>query len=255
MSEALELERHTMFQVSTSNALVQGVFSKATTVGDLKDHGDFGLGTFDGLDGELVMLEGSCFRATAAGVISRPSDGLGVPFAVVTRFTGDISAHVARVESLNGLTTVADGLRPSENLFAAIRVDGMFNSVSMRAACPASPGEGLVEATRHQSEFAVADVGGSLVGFWSPVYATSVSVPGYHFHFIADDRSVGGHVLELAGRDLDVVAQIESELHIAIPATKEFLEADLSGDHRDALHRAETASFHGSDDPHPPLEP
>jgi len=239
LATAFDLERHSLFQVSTSNALVQGVFSGAVTVRDLKRHGDFGLGTFDGLDGELIMLDGVCHRATGGGAVTSPPDDARVPFAVVTHFQSDLSL-AAGPGSLTDLTTALDASRPSENLFVGIRASGMFERLSLRAACAAEPGEDLVEATAHQSEFRVVDIEGTLVGFWAPLYARAVNVPGYHFHFISGDRRLGGHVLEMEAGPLDVGIHVESELHIAIPETEEFLAADLSGDHQEALHQAET---------------
>jgi acetolactate decarboxylase len=240
LSASFDLDRHSLFQVSTSNALVQGVFRAAVTVADLKRHGDFGLGTFEGLDGELVMLDGVCYRATAGGVVTSPGDDSGTPFAVVTRFRSDHDRTLDSAATMRDLTGHIDDWKPSENLFIGIRVEARFGSLVMRAACKAAPGEGLVEATSHQSEYRATDITGTLVGFWAPRYARAVSVPGYHFHFISNDRTLGGHVLDLAASDLDVAIHIDSELHIAIPETAEFLEADLSGDHEEALDRAET---------------
>lgn len=242
LAAGLEVESHTIFQVSTSNALVQGVFRGAVTVRDLSDHGDMGLGTFDGLDGELILIDGISFRASFGGAVNVADDGARVPFAVITRFHSDVHATIDEGCTLAGLTEVLDRLRPSENLFAAIRGEGRFEELSLRAACPAAPEEGLLEAVRHQSEFSVSRVEGTLVGFWSPIYAGAVNIPGYHFHFIAADRSLGGHVLDLEAKGLDVAVQVESELHLVMPDTPEFLRADLTGRHEAALHQAETAS-------------
>ncbi|HEX2404507.1 MAG TPA: acetolactate decarboxylase [Acidimicrobiia bacterium] len=239
LSTAFDLERHSLFQVSTSNALVQGVFQGAVTVQDLKRNGDFGLGTFDGLDGELVMLDGVCHRATGGGVVTSPPDDARVPFAVVTHFHPDLRL-AAGPGSLADLAAFLDAARPSENLFVGIRVDGRFERLSLRAACAAESGENLIEATAHQSEFTVVQEEGTLVGFWAPLYARAVNVPGYHFHFISEDRRLGGHVLDMEAGPLEVGIHVESELHIAIPETEEFLAADLSGDHQEALHQAET---------------
>ncbi|MGH8951316.1 MAG: acetolactate decarboxylase [Acidimicrobiia bacterium] len=241
LSTAFELDRHSLFQVSTSNALVQGVFRGAVTVGDLKRNGDFGLGTFEGLDGELVMLDGDCYRATGGGVVTSPPDDASVPFAVVTHFHPDTSLTTSP-GSLPDLTAAVDAARPSENLFVGIRVEGRFERLALRAACAAEPGESLVEATAHQSEFTIGDEVGTLVGFWAPLYARAVNVPGYHFHFISEDRAFGGHLLGMEAGSLEVGIHIESELVVAIPETEEFLTADLSGDHQAALHRAETGS-------------
>jgi acetolactate decarboxylase len=240
LADAFELERHALFQVSTSSALVKGVFAGAITVAQLKRHGDTGLGTFAGLDGELVMVEGECFRATAGGVVARADDEREVPFALVTRFVPDLEAETDRVSDIRSLQLQLDRHRPSQNIFAGVRVDGVFHELKMRAACPARDGEGLVAATRHQSEFSASGVEGTLIGFWAPDYTRAVSVPGHHLHFISADRSLGGHVLEMKASRLRIQMQLESEVHLAIPETEEFLAADLDGDHRRALDIAET---------------
>lgn len=239
LAESLGLDRHSLFQVSTSNALVQGLFGGVITVGDLRRHGDFGLGTFTGLDGEMVMIDGSCFRATAGGRIEPADDSRQVPFALVTRYVADFGEEVAEISSLDGLTEMVDSMRPSENLFVGIRIDGRFTQLSMRAVCRARPGENLVEATAHQSEFDVEELSGSLVGFWSPAYSRAIGVPGYHFHFISDDRTVGGHVLGLEAAHAHVGLHTESDLHLALPEVGDFLAADLSGDHATDLRTVE----------------
>lgn len=240
LSEAFQLERHSLFQVSTSNALAEGVFAGAVTLGQLRRHGDFGLGTFEGLDGELILLDGDCFRATAGGVVTDVGDHAEVPFAVVTRFAADITRPVEAMVDIDAVKRRLDGLRPSDNLFTGIRIDASFESLMMRAACPARPGEGLLEATRHQSEFSADATEGTIVGFWAPEYARSVGVPGYHFHFISDDRTIGGHVLDMRIGSGEIQLQTETELHLAIPETAEFLTSDLTGEHRDEIEAAET---------------
>lgn len=245
LSEALELDRHSLFQVSTSNALVQGVFSGTATVGELLRRGDFGLGTFAALDGEMIIVDGQCFRATAEGAVSVADDDREVPFAAVTRFVPDIIGEVDADVDFDALTGRIDRLRPSQNLFVGIRVDGVFDDLTMRAICRAQPGQGLVEASRHQSEFGASGIRGALVGFWSPEYSKSVSVPGYHLHFISYDRALGGHVLGLRGSRLTVSLHTESDLHLALPETAEFLTADLAGDHQSELDEAESKQSTG----------
>lgn len=240
LAEALELERHSLFQVSTSNALVQGVFGGVITVGDLRRHGDFGLGTFSDLDGELVMIDGDCFRVSTGGTVEIADDRLEVPFALVTRFDADLAVTLEESMSLEELTGLIDSSRPSENLFVGLRIDGEFTKLSMRTACKAMPGENLVEATSHQSEFEFEELVGSLVGFWSPPYSRSIGVPGYHFHFISDDRESGGHVLDLQVSRCVIRLHTESDLHLALPGTADFLAADLSGDHDRELEEVET---------------
>ena len=240
LAAAFEIAGHTIYQVSTANALAQGVFQGVVTVATLDEHGDFGLGTFDGLDGELILLDGNCYRATYAGAITEVDPTREVPYAVVTRFSADTSHHFEGVASIADLEACLDETRSSENLFLAIRGDAAFDRLALRAVCPAPPGEGLLEATRHQSEFEGHRVSGTIVGFWTPGYADQVAIGGYHFHFISDDRRFGGHVLDLAATHIDVGVQTETSIQIAIPDASEFRSVDLSGDHRAAIAEAET---------------
>src|ERR1700728_3397210 len=92
LSGYLATPLHTLFQVSTSAALVEGIYQGAVRVSRLLRHGDFGLGTFVDLDGEMVVLDGVCYQISATGAIA-PVDGEQlIPYAVVTRFSSAFRA-------------------------------------------------------------------------------------------------------------------------------------------------------------------
>ncbi len=239
LSESLGIEHHSLFQVSTTGAVVKGIFQGCTTVGDLKEHGDFGLGTYEDLDGELVMLDGHCYQAISDGVIVEARDSWRVPFATVTRFSADQSVSVSAIDEIDTLYRQLDDLRPSENIFVGLRIDGLFDQIDMRAACKAAPGEDLVAATSHQSEYSLKNIRGTIVGFWTPSFAKALNVAGYHIHFISADRKFGGHVLGVKAAQLDVAMHLETDFHIGIPETQAFLEADLQEDPSAALDVAE----------------
>lgn len=239
LANELDLKHHSLFQVSTSSALVEGVFDGCTCVRDLKRHGDFGLGTFEGLDGEMVMLDGVCYQIRGGGMAHVVADSTLVPFATITRFVADQHFRVDQAGSLEELLNQIDGQRPSDNFFAAFRVEGSFENISLRAACKAEPGEKLVDAIEHQSQFVAAQQLGTLVGFWAPAYAKSISVPGYHFHFINAAGNFGGHVFDLSAKELQVSMHVETDVHLAIPETQQFMAADLASDTSSALELAE----------------
>ena len=239
LAEALDLDHHTIYQVSTSGALVQGVYGGCVRVGDLLQHGDFGLGTFDGLDGEGILLDGHCWQARSDGtVVAAPADALA-PFWVVTQFHSDLNQTLDGVSSWADLTTRLDGLRDNANLFVAIRIRGVFEHIRYRVACKAEPGVDLVHATAAQATFDLEQISGTLVGFWTPAYARTINVPGYHLHLISDDQQHAGHVLELKASQLHVELHRENHLQLVLPETPEFLNADLSGDPAAALAKAE----------------
>jgi acetolactate decarboxylase len=238
LAEALDLDHHTIYQISTSGALVQGAYSGCVRVGTLLQHGDFGLGTFDGLDGEGILLDGCCWQARSDGsVVKAPADAL-TPFWVVTRFSADLNQTLAGISSWTDLTARLDALRDNANLFVAIRLRGVFDQIRYRVACKTDPGVDLVRATSGQASFERQQISGTLVGFWTPTYARSINIPGYHLHFISDDHQHAGHVLGLKATQLQAELHCQTQLHLVLPETADFLKADLSGDPTAALAKA-----------------
>ncbi len=205
----------------------------------LKRHGDVGLGTFVGLDGEGVMLDGQCWRAVSDGRVMPVSDDVAAPFWVTARFKADRTQTLTAVNGWAHLCAQLDGMRPSGNLFAALRVRGAFELVHARVACRARPGAGLVEATSSQSEFHWGGVAGTLIGFWTPEWARTINVPGFHLHFLSDDRRCAGHVIDVRAKGVVAELHAAEDLHLVLPANEAFLRADLSGDPEAALAKAE----------------
>jgi acetolactate decarboxylase len=242
LAKALLIEHHTLYQVSTATALVQGVYQGCVTVGNLKAHGDFGLGTFDALDGEGLMMDGRIWQAHADGSVTEPPDTATAPFWVCTRFEADRTDTLASVQDWSDLTRQLDKLRGSENLFVAFRIRGHFDQITYRVACKTAAGTDLVTATSHQAEFEQDDVQGTLMGFWSPTYARTFNIPGYHLHLLTADLKHGGHVLGLRASNLKVDVMNVQNVMMALPESPQFLEADLSGDPSVALNKAEGAS-------------
>ena len=242
LAKALGVEHHTLYQISTSTALVQGVYQGCVTVGKIKAHGDFGLGTFDALNGEGLMLDGHVFQALGDGSVIEPPASSSAPFWVSTEFEADRSLTLESVDSWEDLCQQLDKFRNSQNLFSAIRIDGMFDLIHYRVACKSAPGTDLVTATSHQAEFTLHDVGGTLMGFWSPSYARTFNIPGYHLHLLSENHQHGGHVLGIKGRNLKLQIMDANNIVMALPESPQFLSADLSGDPSAALSKAEGAS-------------
>ncbi|MPT23155.1 MAG: acetolactate decarboxylase [Starkeya sp.] len=230
LSDHVELNVHTVFQVSTSGALVAGVYDKEVTVATLLEHGDFGLGTFADLDGEMVVLDGRVYQAHGSGKVTEASGEAGAPFAVITHFTADRSGTVTDISSFGDLEARCDSFRDSDNIFYALRVHGRFAHIKARVVNPASPGVALSEAAKSQSEFEFDDVTGTLVGIWSPAFASEFSVEGYHFHFISDGKDQSGHVLDVRADTLDVQVEALSDYRLILPETEAYLKAKFGKD-------------------------
>jgi acetolactate decarboxylase len=241
LSKYFGIAVHTLFQVSTSGALVAGIYDREVSVKSILEHGDFGLGTFANLDGEMVVLDGRAFQVKGNGSVLEAPPDAGAPFAVVTDFSPEIQADSGPIASFKDLEKCCDRYRSSGNIFYAIRVDGHFSRVRTRAVNPPSSGTRLVDATKAQSEFSFTDIEGTLVGLWSPGFSSGFSVQGYHFHFISNDRQHGGHVLDVEAAQLDTKIESLTDFHLALPTSEAFLKADLSKNTAEELAYAEQA--------------
>lgn len=239
LADTLQVDHATLFQVSTSGALIEGVTDGAITVGELALHGNLGLGTFAGFDGEMVILDGTVYRVRGDGEVSIADHADLVPFAVATAFTPEASSKLDGVTSYDDLLERLDAQRNTNNQFFAVRLEGSVDYVKTRAVCKSTGDRSLVAAAEQQAEFELRDVKGVFVGFWSPAYAKSVNISGWHIHFLTADRVAGGHVLECQGASLHAEVQHLAEFHIAIPETAAFLAADLTRDPSAALEKAE----------------
>ena len=246
LSQYLRKPIHTLFQVSTSAALVEGLYQGAMRVSRLLRHGDFGLGTFIDLNGEMVVLDGICYQVSSSGAVGTVEGDRLIPYAVVTRFKAEFSKQFNQLDSFSELVSVCDGLRDSDNVFYAFRLDAQFSLVKTRVMNAVPQGATLKAAASGQKEFLFENVNGTLVGIWSPGFAGSFTVPGYHFHFLSADRQKGGHVLECKASGLTLKGCAMNEMHVSLPETEEFLKADLTRDPQGDLANAERNHEHRS---------
>jgi acetolactate decarboxylase len=228
LNEYLKSSARRMYQISTSTALVEGVYSGSVTSSTLLEHGDFGLGSFEGLDGEMIILDGEIYQA--ADGVRRRVDDFSVPFASITHFHEDSGFQIENAACLKDIELACDQHRPSENLFYALRIDGFFDSFHARAVHSIPQGTRLLDAAKTELEFYFHHIEGTLVCFWSPKYSSTFSVSGYHFHFVSKDRLRGGHVLDCAAQQIRASIQILSEYDTRLPDAGSFLTADLSKD-------------------------
>jgi acetolactate decarboxylase len=226
---------------------VEGIYERAVSSKVLLNYGDFGLGTFVNLDGEMVVLDGTVYQVRSDGKVLKVNDDVGTPFAVVMHFSADQDETIDDASSFDSLTKVCDQYRDSNNLFYAFRIDGRFAHIHTRAMKATLDGLPLVKAAAIQPEFDFKDIEGTLVGIWSPQFSSALNVAGYHFHFLSQDRTQGGHLLECSGKNLRVRVQRLNDFHLSLPESEEFLKADLTRDpskdlaYAEQIHRKENA--------------
>ena len=247
LAHCFDVPQHTLFQVSTSGALVQGIYERAVSSSFLLNYGDFGLGTFENLDGEMVVLDGAIYQARSDGKVLNITDDVGTPFAVVTHFTADQDQTIESASSFEEITKICDQYRDSDNLFYAFRIDGRFAHIHTRAMKATLDGLPLAKAAAIQPEFEFPDVEGTLVGIWAPQFSSALNIAGYHFHFLSEDRTKGGHLLECSGKNLRIRVERVNDFHLSLPESEEFLRADLTKDtskdlaYAEQVHKKENA--------------
>ena len=239
-SQSTDVNRETMYQVATLQSLMVGNYDGFVSVGELRKHGDIGVGTFERIDGEMIVLDGTVYQARYDGIVIVADDNTGVPFATVTYFDCDTVIMVDRIDTLKRLSEKLDNTieKLGRNLIYVIRIDvPECQKVIVRSEVPQDkPYRMLAETmTTAQREFSYENIGGTVVAVYFPSFFASQNTPGWHFHFISDDRTKGGHVLDL-NVGIPVKAQIDATpyYNLYMPEKVSFshkkLDMDLSKD-------------------------
>jgi acetolactate decarboxylase len=225
-------DRETLYQVSTIDALMLGVYDGVQPVGEIKKHGDFGIGTFNALEGEMIMLGGIVYQAKSDGILYAIADNTTTPFATVTYFEPDIRVTTGRSMNFSVFSTVMSDRLPSQNMIYGVRMHGTFPHMKVRSI-PAQqkPYPMLTDAAKSQSVYTYADSTGTIVGFYTPVFFKGLNVAGYHLHFISDDRQTGGHILDFTvPGNTTVEYDITPGFEMQLPTSGTFTGLDLSQD-------------------------
>ncbi len=208
----------TLYQTSTIQSLLDGVYEQEMTLDQVKQHGDFGLGTFDHLNGEMVFVDGVIYRVKSDGSIQIPADNEKTPFSAVTTFVTDATVKIRGADGFDSFAKAIDPRLPSPDIFYAIRIDGTFSHIKARSAPPQKkPYPPLKEVLKTQSFFEFHNIKGTLIGLWCPDYSKGINVPGYHFHFLTEDRMAGGHVLDFSFTGVEVKIDYLHKLSLTIP--------------------------------------
>lgn len=233
-------DREVIFQVSTIDALLAGIYDQQLLYEDLMKHGDMGLGTFTDLDGEMIGINGEFYQIKVDGLAYSVDGSMGTPFAVVTFFEPDIRASLSAALNFEQLQQFIDDLLPTENIFYAVTIDGTFDYLKVRSVPRQSkPYPSLSEAVEDQAIFEYHNATGTVAGFRTPAYMSGLNVPGYHFHFISKDRKYGGHILECEIQSGTISVDETNGFEMWLPEVDTFYRMDFNGDNTGALDKVE----------------
>jgi acetolactate decarboxylase len=185
-----------LFQLAAFNTFAQGNYSGIMTYAELSEHGDFGIGTFDGLDGEMIALEGVFFQVPSSGVPQEASSTQTAPYATLTFFDADQTFTVSNM-AYTQLKTAIDSQLPSSDAIYAIKIHGTYTYAQTRSPeKQALPYPDINDALKTQAVFNLTEASATAVGFYFPRSLDGVDYAGYHLHLITDDHTAGGHLLD-----------------------------------------------------------
>ncbi len=238
------MKSNKIYQASTLQALALGYTRPVVTVGELLEHGDTGLGTFENVDGEMIIVDGVCYQAKQDGSIVCTNGETGVPFAV-SGFVKD--GRRFEIEELADIEAIKQELtlRIEEdfglNSIHIARIDGWFESVHARAGAPYRSQHVTLKniLSKTQKDFCFERLYGTLVCVYYPDYMDGINAAGWHLHFISQDRTLGGHVFQVSIRSGECLLQKMDRIEIQLPREAAFDTYSLKQASRDEIAEVE----------------
>lgn len=218
----------TLVQISTMMALLDGVFESEVTYASVLDQRDFGIGTFDHLDGEMIGFDGQFYQLRSDGSARPLQPETTTPFATLTRFEPEQTLTMTEEMSKATFEYWLNEQLPTINSFYAIRIDGTFTEVQTRTvARQEKPFVPITEAVASQSARTFEHTEGTLAGYYTPRFGHGIAVAGYHLHFIDAARAGGGHVFDYTVKNVTVTFEEKPQLDLRLPTTAAYRSADL----------------------------
>lgn len=222
-NNSIVLKPNSVFQYSTLSALLEGVYDGEMTVGELKKHGNYGIGTFNALDGEMILYEGECYKATSDSKVIKVGDLAKIPFAAICTFVPDTIIKIGHALNLKEIKHYIDSVMPSGNLLYAYKISGSFDSIVIRSVPKQQkPYVRLIEAYKAQGVYTFAHLDGILFGYKFPHYLKDVNMDDYHFHFLTTDKSKGGHLLSCTIMNGEIDVAIIRNFQLQLPDNNYF---------------------------------
>ena len=243
-NEQKKNDSETIYQVALLQSLTQGYYDGIIKVSELKEHGDIGIGTFEGVNGEMIVLDGKVYQALGDGTVQEADENETVPFSNVTFFDSDVSVKLKDIKGMASFKSELDRTvaEKGKNMFYAVKVTGTFEKMFVRSELKQEkPYKSLDKALEtDQREFNYENITGTVVGLYCPDYMGGLNATGWHFHFISDDRTKGGHMLDLSFKEATAELDITPSFDMTLSDNGDFQSMELAKDVNDAIKKVET---------------
>lgn len=239
---------HTLYQIALFQSVAQGEYYGAISVGEFKEHGDFGMGIFESVNGELIMLDGVVYQALYDGTIAVPADEYMIPYGNAAFFEADIEGGTIDAGSVSELESLLNkdiAAKYGRNQFYFAKIYGEFPYVAVRSELKQEePFKMLNVALKtDQRKYEYENIEGTIVGLFCPAYMNSMNAPGWHFHFISEDKTKGGHMTEAVLKNCRLQVHKMSRFIAEMPDSETFNSKDLGKDVMSAIREAEKGDF------------
>lgn len=214
-----------LYQLGNASALFSGLVEGNQNLKSLMTKGNFGLGTFNDIDGELVAVDGKFFKIGQKGVTTPVESNWKSPFVELVKFKNSNTVNITNAASYDKLKQQLATQIDNKNIPYAIKISGTFDFIKLRSRSPrkSTDNSNIVEEI-----YTANDIKGTLVGYWFPDYLLSLTVPAFHFHFIADDHKLSGHVLEVKSTNVRVAMNKISQIEMAFPQSTAYKEMKIN---------------------------
>lgn len=234
-----------IYQVALLQSLTQGYYDGIIKVSELKQHGDTGIGTFEGVNGEMIVLDGVVYQALSDGSVKVADDNETVPFSNVTFFDSDTSEELSDIDDINSLKKKLTEKveEKGKNLFSMVKMTGEFKKMLVRSELKQEkPYKTLDKALEtDQREFTYENIKGTVVALYCPDYMNGLNTSGWHLHFISDDKEKGGHILDLSFEKAKAEYDMVQEFDMKLTDNEDFQKTSLADDVSDAIKKVETS--------------
>jgi acetolactate decarboxylase len=218
-----------LFQFGVADAFASGLYNGELPLTTLKENGDFGLGAPDLIDGELTIYNGKVYQTKSNGQTAEAPETAKTPFAFVSHFKADATFSFVTPASRQNIFEQLDAYLCNKNGMYAIRISGLFDHVKTRVFPPVDhePFPPLADILSRQNFFQFNNISGMLIGYKLPAYLDGINIKGYHFHFLSNQLTEGGHVLDFSIHHVKAEVAILTGVNLVAPASQSFMDYDF----------------------------
>lgn len=217
----------TLYQYSHYAALEQGCYDGALSIAELKQHGNLGLGTFNALDGELMVIENQYYHCSQGRALLALDDQR-LPWAAVTWFEKECSFSMDHIASLDALEAFILTQIPSRNYPMAIKIKAVVRNICIGSVPKQTKPYKTIAAL--ENDFVPMHFGDrrvDMAGFYAPHFMFPIKSSGIHLHCVDETRQIGGHVLSFDLLEGTAEVQALQMFNLTLPNIEDYQKAAL----------------------------